>query len=271
MSERDEAIRLMESGNYAGAVSLFERLLGQSSRDWSLYYMAGQCARFAGDTKKAVYFHQRAASINPNEPQVYLALGIGLQLAGNLGEAVEAFRSALELDGDMVLAYNSLGITQKKMGELELARHNLEEGIKALGRSIARGLKNARSIQLAPLPATQGTQWAQVALAAAMYLCASESGISRLAWPDGKAAVREVRGGQSGGLFWVDNSDRNNETTRVFLPNFFHTVHLILRRDSTYANLLGNLGSVLQLLGNDAQAEQNFAEAQEFMGGRGAG
>lgn len=100
--------------------------------------MAGQCARFAKHLQSATAYLLRAKELDHSQPQVFLALGIAQQLQGQLFESQEAFRKPLELDSDYDLAYNSLAITQKKMGKLDLALHNQEEGLKALSRSIAR-------------------------------------------------------------------------------------------------------------------------------------
>ena len=204
---RDQAIELMKAGRYEEAFERFDKLLSRSRTDWSLFYMAGQCARFSNDLPKAAYLLQRSAALNPNEPQVYLALGIALQLTNQLSESVEAFRRAIELDGDLVSAYNSLAITQKRIGQLDLARHNLEEALKALGRCIAKDLRNERVTPIAPHPTTAGDHWTQVAIDAAMFLYARSSNISKMAWPTGQQAVEEARTRRHGGLFWEDKID----------------------------------------------------------------
>jgi tetratricopeptide (TPR) repeat protein len=270
MALRDKAIDLMRSGDFGTALPIFERLISMDCDDAGLQYMAGQCARFNGDLAKAVSFHQRAVSLDPSEPQNHLALGIALQLSGRSSESIESLRNALTLDGDLATAYNSLAITQKGMGEYDLARHNFDEGLKAVSRSIGRTLRNERTAHQVPLPSARGTHWIQVAIGAAMFVCASDSRVTRLAWPDGEEATKEIAKGSHGGLFWVDREETGGSITRVFLPNFFNTVHSLLRRDTLYANLLGNLGSVLDLLGEHSEAEACIAEAEEFLSGRGA-
>lgn len=270
MALRDEAIALMRSGDFGTALPMFERLISMDQDDAGLQYMAGQCARFGGDLARAVGFHQRAVSLDPSEPQNHLALGITLQLSGRSAESIESLRNALSLDGDLATAYNSLAITQKGIGEYDLARHNFEEGLKAVSRSIGRALRNDRAAHQVPLPSATGTHWVQVAIGAAMFVCALDNRVTRLAWPDGEEATREIAKGTHGGLFWVDSERAGGSITRVFLPNFFNTVHSLLRRDTLYANLLGNLGSVLDVLGENSEAEACIAEAQEFLSGRGA-
>ena len=262
---RQQAIELMRLGQFQKALGCFENLLVSDSTDWSVYYMAGQCARFSKEMPKAKSFLQKAISLNNSEPSVYLAYGIALQLSDDLQMSVEAFRSALELDSNLVLAYNSLGLSQKKLGKLDLAKHSLEEGLRALSRNIAVGLVNQRSSPVVAHPSSEAPYWTKVAIGAAMFLSAREPSISKLAWPSGEMAAEEARTRKHGGLFWTDQSGGNESITRLFLPNFFNSVFRILKNDPTYANLLGNLGSVIDLLGDSETAQSHYAEANEFL------
>lgn len=262
---RGKAIDLMKSGNYQAALESFKLLLDEDARDWTLLYMAGQCARFTNDIPLAVSYLKCAALLHQAEPQLFLALGIAHQLCGQLRESEDALRKALELDADMESAYNSLGITQKKMGELDLALHNLEEGLKALSRHIARTMKNQRESKIFPHPNVLGTRWTQVAMNGAMYLCAKDADISRLAWPTGEQAIQEASTKAHAGLFWKDSVDASGTKTRLFLPNFFNTFCALLRQEQVYGNTLGNLGSVLDLMGKPSEAKVCFSEAEEFL------
>lgn len=261
---RDRAIDLMESGNYQAALESFELLIAGGDRDWLLLYMAGQCARFTNNIPLALSYLKHAAKLNQAEPQLFLALGIAYQLCGQLRESEDVLRKALELDTGMGSAYNSLGITQKKMGKLDLALHNFEEGINALSRRIARTMKNQRESKIFPQPDVLGTRWMQVAMNGAIYLCANDADISQLAWTTGEQAIQEARTKAHAGLFWKDSGDARGTKTRLFLPNFFNTFCAILRQEQTYGIYLGNLGSVLDLMGKPSEAEVCFSEAVEF-------
>lgn len=262
---RDRAIELMKSGNYQAALETFTVLLAKDPRDWSLLYMAGQCARFTNDVPLAVSYLKRGALLNPAEPQLFLALGIAYQLSSQLRESEDALCKALELDGDMESAYNSLGITQKKMGKLDHSLHNFEEVLKALSRRIARTMRNQRESRIFPHPSVLGTRWTQVVINGATYLCAKETDISRLAWLTGQQAAEEARTKAHEGFFWKDSVDAAGTKTRLFLPNFFNTFYTHLHQEPVYGNTLGNLGSVLDLKGKRNEAKECFSEAGEFL------
>ena len=67
------------------------------------------------------------------------------------------------------------------------------------------------------------------------------------------------------GLYWIDTPNKQKETVRLFLPNYFNTFREQLKRDNTYSNLIGNRGTVLELLGRHDEARLHFDEADEFL------
>jgi tetratricopeptide (TPR) repeat protein len=187
-----------------------------------------------------------------------------LQLRAQWGEAVEAFRRAIEIDPDYELAYNSLALTQKKAGELEKALHNYDAGAKALVRRLAKAMQNSRNSPILKHRETVGTLWLKYASYAALYLASSVKGISAIAWPTGAQAEEEERTEKHAGLYWADVPNDKGETVRLFLPNYFNTLRESLRHDAAYSNLIGNRGTVLELLGRREDARQHFDEATEF-------
>ena len=255
----------MKSGNYQAALTSFNALLTKDAQDWSLLYMAGQCARFTNDITLALSYLKRAAQLNQAEPQLLLALGIAHQLCGQLRESEDALRKTLELDADMGAAYNSLGITLEEMGKLDLALHNFEEGLNALSRRIARSMRNQRESRIFPDPSVLGARWIQLAINGATYLCARDTDISQLAWLTGEQANQEARTKVHAGLFWKDSVDASGAKTRLFLPNFFNTFCAILRQEQVYGIYLGNLVSVLDLMGKHSEAKACCSEADEFL------
>lgn len=119
--QRDTAVKLMQQKKFSEALPLFVRLIKTSPNDWSLYYMAGQCLRFSSRLPESVHYLDKAASLNPDEPQVFLALGIARQLTNDFDLALEALKQAIQLDPHLIAAYNSIGLTYRKMGDFRKA------------------------------------------------------------------------------------------------------------------------------------------------------
>ncbi len=111
---------------------------------------------------------------------------------------------------------------------------------------------------------TAGHRWFDYATYGCAYLATHVDGITSFGAPTGAAAEEEERTERHRGLYWVDSEQDDGGTLRFFLPNYFNTVREALRSSGVYANLIGNRGTVLGLLGQDDEAAQHFEEATEF-------
>jgi tetratricopeptide (TPR) repeat protein len=261
----DRAIELMQARRFAEAIPLFRKAIEQDPSHWGYWYMAGQCYRFLNDLDNAVTYLKKSVALKSDEPTVQLALGIALQLTNRFEEAIDAFRRAIEIDPDYELAYNSLALTQKKQGKLDLALHNYDAGAKALSRRIVKSMRNDRSSKIFKHLNVEHKLWMDYCIFAAMYLCALSKNIEGMAWPTGEQAMEEERTEKHGGLYWVDRPNSEGKLTRLFLPNYFNMFREMLRQDRAYADLMGNRGTVLEQLGRYDEANQHFEEAQYFL------
>lgn len=253
----------MKAQHFGDALTLLERAIDQDPLSWSTWYMAGQCCRFMNDIDGAIERLARAKALKADEPSILLALGIAFQLSERWDEAKEALGRAIEFDPDYELAYNSLALTQKKCGELDNALNNYEAGAHALARRLVKAMQNERSSPIVKHRDTKGQLWSELALYAATYLASMEEHVERVAWPTGEQAMGEERTERHEGLFWVDSYD-GKKTVRLFLPNYFNTFREALRLDGGYAQLIGNRGTVLELLGRNDEAQLHFQGAGLF-------
>jgi len=119
--QREIAIDLMQQQRFAEAIPVFISQIEAHPDDWSLYYMAGQCFRFTENLPGAMHALQRAADLKPDEAQVFLALGIVQQLAEDYKASVAALEHAIQLAPTLFYAYNSLGLTYRKLGAFNKA------------------------------------------------------------------------------------------------------------------------------------------------------
>jgi tetratricopeptide (TPR) repeat protein len=261
----DTAIDLMRGRDWEQALVLLRQAIDDDPTIWGRWYMAGQCCRFTNDLEGAVRYLSHAVELQPDVPQVFHALGIAFQLQGRFSQAIEAFGRAIEIDPEAELAYNSLALTQKLAGDLEKAVHNYDAGLKALARGIVKSMSNNRSNPILKHRDTSGQRWTEQALYGAIWLVSLVPEIESLAWPTGESAAEEERTELHGGLYWEDRNNTQNKRVRLFFPNYFNTFREGLRLNRSYSDLLGNWGTVLQLLGKEDEAQQHFQEATEFL------
>jgi tetratricopeptide (TPR) repeat protein len=263
--DRENAMMLMKEQRFPEALSKIKDLLSHHPSDWNLLYLAGQCCRFMNDFSNSIRYLREAAGLNINDPGIMLALGIALQMDQKLHEAIEEFKKAIEIDPDYEIAYNSLAMTQKKMGKLNEAIHNYDAGAKALARRIVKEMSNYKENRIFKHRNTPQQLWIQYAIFGAAYLCTLPGGIDGISWPTGEQAVEEERTERHDGLYWFDFKDDKMKCVRLFLPNYFNTFRESLRKNPTYSTMIGNRGTVLELLGDRGEAKKHFEEANYFM------
>jgi tetratricopeptide (TPR) repeat protein len=261
---RDKAFQLIEEGNFAEALPLFRSVIEADPSDWNSVYLAGQCCRFMNDFDGAIEYLRRATELNSNEKSVWLALAIANQLNENWDNAIKAIKRAFKIDPDYVLAFNTLAMTQKRMGELEKADHNYNAGAEALARCILKEMSNTSDSPILTIRGSRNNLWIEYAMYAAFYIAANEDHLEAVATPNAEMAKEEERTQKHKGLFWIDQEGQDGKTFRLFLPNYFNTFHITLRRDRTYSELMGNRGLVLEMLGRQEDADKHFQEAEEF-------
>lgn len=85
------------------------------------YFEQGNHFYQIGDLINAKDSFKIAIEINPDHSTSYFNLGTVLSRIGNLNEAISAFEKVLILEGEDVSTYINLGIVYKKMGEIDKA------------------------------------------------------------------------------------------------------------------------------------------------------
>jgi tetratricopeptide (TPR) repeat protein len=260
----ERANLLVQARRYEEALPLLQRVMTQRPAYWGAWYLAGQCCRFREDIDGAIKYLSRAAELNPNDPPIFLALGIAFQLDKQWKEAVATLLRAIEIDPDYAVAYNSLALTQQECGELDKALHNYDAGALALARRIVKGMRNnLANLILKNCEENESPLWMKYALYAAQYRCALDNQ-SGMAWPTSEQAEEEERTQKHTGLYWEDAPVANGEIYRMFLPNYFNTFKNLLGGSEAYSKLIENRGVVLEQLGQLDEARQHFEEADEF-------
>ena len=255
----------MAAGQFDKAGRLAFDAVSRDSSDWHAHYALGQFFRFTHDYGQACISLTRAIDLSPRNPSLLLSLGIARQLDKDFPGAINALRLALEIDPNFVLAFNSLAMTQKSIGDYEKAVHNYDAGLKALARQIVQSLNNSENARRFPPKATRHNLWTEYAMYGAIYLV-SDTSISGISWPTGDLANRDAETLEFRGWYWSDSKDSKGETARMYLPNYFNTFVARLLGDSSYANLIGNRGTVLHLVGQPEEALRHMDEAEDFTG-----
>ena len=87
-----------------------------------------------------------------------------------------------------------------------------------------------------------------------------------IAWPTDEQAMEEKRTEEHGGLYWTSVKNDDDEDMRLSLPNYFNTFREALWGNPLYANLIGNRGTVLEMLGPGEEAWSTFPKPRSSQG-----
>ncbi len=262
MSERrNRAIELMNNNMFTEALVLFTELIDEGNDDSGLYHMAGQCYRYTGDIQNAITYHKKSVEIDPKYPSYHLALGIAYQLNEQYKESHEVLSDLIlnhQQWENLDLAFNSVALTQKKMGLYERSKKNYEQGIKVHLRNIMQTFVNSKDNEVLNIEPTTYNLWYEYAIESALYFAMSfDEDI-------GGIGFLEKEDSQNKGLYWTVK-EIDSSKTLILLPNFFAKIREELPLDSGYFNFIGNLSSVLKENGDTNEAEKYLMEANEFL------
>lgn len=259
----EQAMDLAAYRRWDDALLLLESYIKLDPNNWYPWYLAGQCHNFLKNIESAIYCLEQASELERFNAHLFFALGIAYQQKSRWTEAVAAFHRAIQINPDYELAYNSLALTQKMAGELDMALRNYDAGVKALARRVGKAMENKRN---SPIFKHQdsGELCAEYTIYAAVELARAADGIRGMTIPTGAQAIEEERTEQHGGLYWKDIYSKERDLIRLFLPNFFNTFREAFKLQPSYSTLIGNRGTVLDIMGRHEEAQQHFAEATAF-------
>lgn len=139
MSSQRDAFSAFEGGRYSQAVVLFEAALEQELNPElkaKLYNGLGLSYNELNQRSDAMAAYQEALTLNPNNAQVWVNVGIVQRLDGDFDAALKAYEMALDLDDQLATAHSSIGSLQVLQGQPDLAIASFQSAI-ALDDSIS--------------------------------------------------------------------------------------------------------------------------------------
>ncbi|BCS31413.1 hypothetical protein TBR22_A06140 [Luteitalea sp. TBR-22] len=255
----DELARLkslLEQGDTRAVVQACEQRLAINEQDAASWYLLGQAHRYEDNYETAATALRRACALEAN-PGYALAYGIALQLDGQLEAAADILEQGTERWDRHPLLHNSLGLTYRKMGRYADARKEYSAAIYWHAYHLIRD-KQAWYLRPNPHPPhDREPLWMRVYMDCVLKMTVE----------DGFDAIGVAEGGvdpPEAGLFWVDGVDGQGKRQRMWLARAPSALYWLLRADSFYATCVGNLATVVSLLGEDELAEAYLREAEHF-------
>lgn len=120
-------VALADSGDPAGAVQQFQRILASDAKNARAHQNLGIVALRGGRVALAREELERALALDPKLPQALNALGVVEAKSGNLSAAIDRWSKAVQLDRMQFDALFNLGVVAAQEGRRDIARTALRD------------------------------------------------------------------------------------------------------------------------------------------------
>jgi len=128
----DEAARLMEQGQFEGALTALQALGQEDPEDLAALLMLGNLYLLYGRANESREAFDRAISRQPLCVEARIFRGVAALQAGLLEEAHSELKKALFLEPTLALGHYLLAHLQERMGALDAAKRSYRNAIKQL-------------------------------------------------------------------------------------------------------------------------------------------
>ncbi|WP_010260188.1 tetratricopeptide repeat protein [Treponema primitia] len=131
-SLNDSGIALTEANRPYEAIPLFRKALIMEPENPLLWMNLGIAQQRTGDYEEALNSFQRAVYIDDDLTEAWVSMGLIYYEIEQLDLAEECYHSALVRDGNSPKTWNNLGVLYFVEGSYEEARHCFEEAVTML-------------------------------------------------------------------------------------------------------------------------------------------
>lgn len=133
--------------DWAGAAADFTQAIELGSLRWPALALTyrGVARQYQGDYASAIEDHNRALSIDSQEPTAYLNRGAAREVTGDSAGAIADFTRAIELRPTLAEAWANRGLAKLRKGSAEEAEQDFREAIRLkpeLKERIERSIKD---------------------------------------------------------------------------------------------------------------------------------
>jgi Flp pilus assembly protein TadD len=109
---------------------LFQHALNVTRDNWLAHNNLGVILQRAGKIQEAIGHYERALRIKPSYADSYINLGVALWQVGKAQEAIDHWEQALRIDPSLVEAHNNLGQASLQAGKFQEAIRHYEQALR---------------------------------------------------------------------------------------------------------------------------------------------
>jgi len=123
----DEGRRMVNSGDYNGAIRVYQEASSLEPKNASIYSGIGYLYAQQGNYSAALAAYRRAVALNPNNGDYQYALAYVSGSMGDNNTAKDAYRKSIQADRQNVNAYIGLALILLRLGEYDSAKWAYEQ------------------------------------------------------------------------------------------------------------------------------------------------
>jgi len=139
-TQREKIAALMREGNYFEALQQIHRLEAETIEDWTYCYLSGECYRMLHNLDYAQFYLAQANAQREGNIEILHSLGMVYEEMGWYKDAIETFKSVVELDPDMLSIYHRIGILYARNGDPVEALIWFDKGLAQIEALYRRGV-----------------------------------------------------------------------------------------------------------------------------------
>ncbi len=143
-SHYTQAVKLSSKGEYAKAVSEFDKIIKQDPNFADAYSDRGVAKYHLNDLAGSLEDLNKALELEPENPYRYASRAYIRDRAGDTRGAVEDYRKALELEPENAVSQNNLGMLEEKLGYIERAQKRFKIADKLTEEDLVDDLNSIR-------------------------------------------------------------------------------------------------------------------------------
>ncbi len=117
----DAGAALLNAGDFAESLSLFEQALAQNPKDILSTYNAGVASQHLGQLRQAIAYYRKTIQEAPDFVAALFNLATAYVQVNDAPEAVKAFKNVISKDPGYVQAYYNMGIAHERSGSFDKA------------------------------------------------------------------------------------------------------------------------------------------------------
>jgi len=129
IEQLQQGIAKQRAGQFSGALSHYQRAAKLDPANPQTWHLLGVCALQAGNLPLAAKHFRSSLERNPQSAETHNNLGVVLRRMGKPAESIEAFRAALAARAQYVEAVYNLGLSHEALGAVAAAEQAFRQAL----------------------------------------------------------------------------------------------------------------------------------------------